>query len=131
TKLQELDQLHAVPLFQGVGGPLLARIQAITQPVTAAEGEELCRQGLYPQYLHILLEGQVALTSTAADGSTAVVEVIRPGGHFVLASVLAEVPYPMSARAITSSRLLAIDAVALLELVESEPDLAAALLRSV
>jgi CRP/FNR family transcriptional activator FtrB len=99
--------------------------------MTAAEGDILSHQGSMPEFLHILLEGQVALTSTAADGTTAVVEVVLPVGHFVLASVLAELPYLMTARAVTPCRLLAIDATILLDLVRRDTSLANALLRSV
>ena len=65
-----------------------------------------------PECLHVLLEGQVALSSTAADGTTALVEVIHPIEHFVMASMLSRLPtddrpycYPV--------RLLAIDAAGL------------------
>src|SRR5690242_21523481 len=54
---------------------------------------------------------------------------IRPGGHFVLASVLAELPYLMSAYSVGRSRLLVMDAVGLLQLAEEEPLLSVTLLR--
>jgi CRP/FNR family transcriptional activator FtrB len=120
-----------VPLFERLSLPLRRQIEAISDPMTAAEGDILSHQGSMPEFLHILLEGQVALTSTAADGTTAVVEVVHPVGHFVLASVLAELPYLMTARAVTPCRLLAIDATILLDLVRRDTSLANALLRSV
>jgi CRP/FNR family transcriptional regulator, transcriptional activator FtrB len=125
------DLVAAVPLFERLDEALRKRIEAISELLGVEEGEVLSHQGAMPEYLHILLEGQVALTSTAADGTTAVVEVVHPVGHFVLASVLTELPYLMTARTVTRSRLLAIDAVALLRLVASEPSLANTLLRSV
>jgi CRP/FNR family transcriptional regulator, transcriptional activator FtrB len=60
-----------------------------------------------------------------------VVEVVHPVGHFVMASVLSELPYLMTARAVARSRLLAIDAASLLNLVHRDPSLANTLLRSV
>lgn len=129
--LVKIDELRSVVLFEGLPQPVLARLQPATRLVTANPDEVLCRQGTMPEFLHILLEGQVALSSTATDGTTAVVEVIRPGGHFVLASVLAELPYLMSAYSVGRSRLLAIDAVGLLQLAEEEPLLSVTLLRSV
>jgi CRP/FNR family transcriptional regulator, transcriptional activator FtrB len=125
------DLVAAVPLFERLDEALRKRIEAISELLGVEEGEVLSHQGAMPEYLHILLEGQVALTSTAADGTTAVVEVVHPVGHFVLASVLTELPYLMTARTVTRSRLLAIDAAALLRLVASEPSLANTLLRSV
>jgi CRP/FNR family transcriptional activator FtrB len=84
-----------------------------------------------PEALHVLLDGQVALSSTAADGTIALIEVLHPIDHFVLASVLSRLPYLMTARAVTRARLLAIDAAGLLDLVEHEVQLANTLLRSV
>ena len=91
----------------------------------------LSHQGAMPEFLYILLEGQVALSSTAADGTTALVEVLHPIDHFVLASVMTRLPYLMTARTVTRCRLLAIHADGLLDLVEREASLANTLLRSV
>jgi CRP/FNR family transcriptional activator FtrB len=126
-----VDLIGAVPLFERLDPPLRKQIEAAGELVTAEADEVLSQQGAMPECLHILLEGQVALSSTAADGTTAVVEVVHPVGHFVLASVLSELPYLMTARTVTRSRLLAIDAAALLELVRHDPSLANTLLRSV
>ena len=125
-----VDLVGAVPLFERLDAPLRERIDAISEPVTADADAVLSRQGAIPEFLHILLEGQVALTSTAADGTTALVEVIHPVGHFVLASILADLPNMMTARTVTAARLLAIDATGLRRLIGSEPSLANVLLRS-
>ena len=126
-----VDLIGTVPLFEGLDFSLCNRINAVTGVVSAAPGELLVHQGTMPEFLHVLLEGHVALSSTAADGTTALVEVLHPIDHFVLASVLTRLPYLMSARAVTACRLLAIDAQQLLDLVEREAPLANALLRSV
>ena len=123
--------LSAVPLFAGLGVTLAERIHAIGWLLAAPEGAVLFRQGTYPECLHVLLDGQVALSGTSADGSSAIVELIRPGEHFGLTAVLAAQPYRMTAVAVAKSRLLLIDAAALLRLMDSEPELAAALRRSV
>jgi CRP/FNR family transcriptional activator FtrB len=126
-----VDLVGAVPLFERLAPSLRDQIEAISEVVTAEADEVLSHQGAMPELFHVLLEGQVALSSTATDGTTAVVEVVHPVGHFVLASVLSELPYLMTARTVTRSRLLAIDAAQLLELVRREPSLASTLLSSV
>jgi CRP/FNR family transcriptional regulator, transcriptional activator FtrB len=126
-----IDLVGSVPLFERLDRSICKQIEAISELTTAEEGDVLSHQGAMPEFLHILLEGQVALTSTAADGTTAVVEVVHPVGHFVMASVLSELPYLMTARAVARSRLLAIDAASLLNLVHRDPSLANTLLRSV
>ena len=125
------DLTMAVPLFEGLDASLRGWISAITEVVAAEPGQVLSQQGVLPECLHVLLEGQVALSSTAADGTTALVEVLHPVDHFILASVLTRLPYLMTARAVTPCRLLAIHADGLLELVEREAALANALLRTV
>jgi CRP/FNR family transcriptional activator FtrB len=126
-----VDLIGAVPLFERLDTDLRARLDAITTVITVLPDAVLSQQGAMPVALHVLLDGQVALSSTAADGTTALIEVLHPIDHFVLASVLSRLPYLMTARAVTRARLLAIDAAGLLDLVEHEAQLANTLLRSV
>ena len=126
-----VDLIGAVPLFERLDTELRARLDAFTTVITVAPDGVLSRQGDMPQTMQEQLDGQVALTSTAADGTTALIEVLHPIDHFVLASVLSRLPYLMTARAVTRARLLAIDAAGLLDLVEREAQLANTLLRSV
>jgi CRP/FNR family transcriptional activator FtrB len=126
-----VELLGAVPLFERLDTGLRVRLDAITTVFTVPPDAVLSQQGAMPEALHVLLDGQVALSSTAADGTTALIEVLHPIDHFVLASVLSRLPYLMTARAVTSARLLAIDAAGLLDLVAHEAQLANTLLRSV
>lgn len=125
------DLIDTVPLFERLSSGTQQRIEAITREISAEPGQVLSHQGAMPEVLHILLEGQVALSSTAADGTTALVEVLHPIEHFVLASVLTQLPYLMTARTVTRCRLLEIDTHGLLRLVEHDASLANTLLRSV
>jgi CRP/FNR family transcriptional activator FtrB len=126
-----VDLIGTIPLFERLGTDLRASLDAFTTLVTAEPDQVLSQQGAMPEALHVLLDGQVALSSTAADGTTALIEVLHPLDHFVLASVLSRLPYLMTACAVTRARLLAIDAAGLLDLVEREAQLANTLLRSV
>jgi len=126
-----VDLIGAVPLFEELELPLRQRVQAISEEMAVPVNHVLSRQGSLPEYLYVLLEGQVALSSAATSGATALIEVLHPGDHFVLASVLAELPYLMTGRTVTRSRVLAIDAGRLLKLAEQEAALANTLLRSV
>jgi CRP/FNR family transcriptional regulator, transcriptional activator FtrB len=121
--------LREVPVFATLNDALLAELDAIASVVTARHGDQLCQQGTMPKTLYFILEGRVALSSTAPDGSTAVVEVLRPAEDFVLATVMSSHPYIVSAHVVQHARLLAIDVVGLRALVEREPALALALLR--
>ncbi|MGH7153966.1 MAG: cyclic nucleotide-binding domain-containing protein, partial [Acetobacteraceae bacterium] len=118
-----------MPVFHTLEDRVLDQIDAITDVVTAEHGDQVCAQGEMPTKVYFVLDGQVALSSTAPDGSTAVVEVLRRGGDLVLASVMASLPYVQSAYAVQSTRLLAMQAEELRALVEREPALALSLLR--
>ena len=76
----------------------------------------------------MLIDGRVALDAVAPDGTSIMVDVLRPPGHFVLAAVLTELPYLMTARALIASRLLLIEAAGLRALLQAEHSLALAVL---
>ena len=122
--------LRAVPVFADLPLAVLARLVPITRLFAAPRGTVLCLQGSLPEMLHVLTEGQIALTGAAADGTVAVVDVLHPMSHFVLAAVLTEQSYLMSAIAVQPCRGLAIDAAGLRGLLREEPALALALLHS-
>ena len=127
---QILEALRGTPLLRAVSPQVMDRLVKISEIVNVAEDTELYRQGEAAGALYIVLDGQLAGFSTAANGTTAVVEVIRTGETLGLATLLARLPRLMGVRTVTASRLLAVDADGLLELVEQEPSLVTALLRA-
>ncbi len=122
--------LRGLPAFRDLPEDLLSEIEAISDVVTVEHGEEVCRQGAVPTHLYYVLEGQIALSSTAPDGTTAVVEVIHPAGDFVLASVMLGRHHLQAAHVVSRGRLIAIEAEALRGLVKQRPELSRALLLS-
>src|ERR1700709_2021497 len=122
--------LHDTPLLLDLPDSVMARLATISKIVEAPEDTEICRQGDAADELLIVLNGQLAGFSTAANGTTAVVEVIRAGGTLGLATLLARLPRLMGVRTVTLSRLLSLEAEGLLALVEQEPLLVTALLRA-
>jgi len=124
------DLLRLTPLFESLEDSLIDSVAAFTNEVRLPEDTEICRQGERARHLYVLLEGRVALWATAADESRAAVEVIRPPGYFVLATVLSGLPHLMSAQTVSISHLLEIDSERLQKLVAREVDLANAFLRA-
>src|ERR1700730_3763777 len=102
--------LRQVPMFEQLDDQVLARLGTVTEHARVGAGTELCREGGTARSLHILLDGLVTLSAEAPNGRKAVVEVIRPTRHVVLATVLAKLPYAVTAEAIATSRLLVVDA---------------------
>jgi CRP/FNR family transcriptional activator FtrB len=124
------ELLRLSPLFETLDDRLIDELAAITQVVRLPEDTELSRQGTAPEYLHVLLEGQVALWATGKDGARAVVEVVRSPGCFVLATVLTRLPHLMTAVTVSAARLLLIDVEGLHALLGRDLGLANALLRA-
>lgn len=129
-----LERLHAaslrrVPLFEQLDDDALTRLGTVTEHARVSAGTELCREGDTATSLHILLDGMVTLSAEAPYGRKALVEVIRPTRHVVLATVLARLPYAVTAEAIADSRLLVIDAQALHGLLRKDAAIADALMR--
>ncbi len=127
---QIMQALRATPLLHDLANPVMERLAAISKIVNAPEDSEVCQQGEAAEQLFIVLDGQLVGFSRAANGTTAVVEVIRPGETLGLATLLARLPRLLGVRAVTPSRLLSIDAEGLLALVEQEPSLVTVLLRA-
>jgi CRP/FNR family transcriptional activator FtrB len=125
-----LRALRATPLLRDLTDPILHRLAAISKIVNAPEDTELCLQGEAANELLIVLDGQLAGFSTAPNGTTAVVEVIRSGETLGLAALLARLPRLLGVRTVTPSSFISIDAQGLLALVEQEPSLVTALLRA-
>ncbi len=117
-------------IFEDLDNAFLMRLALMSDVVTAPENTVLCRQGNQAEHLFILLEGQVTLFNTAPNGTTALVEVIQPGGHFILATLLAQLPLLLTAQPTTMSRLIAVNAEALMRLMRAEAQIAAAIMRA-
>ena len=125
-----LSLFKQVPVFRDVDDATLAGLVTISTLVIVPENTILCYQGIAAEHLLVLLEGQVALENTAASGASAVVDVVPPGGHFMLSAVLSGLPCLMSARTVAAAKLIAIEATGLRTLLHQEASLAGALMRA-
>ena len=59
-----VDLIGAVPLFERLDASIRGQIEAISELVTAEEGDVLSHQGAMPECLHILLPQLRCPTST-------------------------------------------------------------------
>ncbi len=129
--LQRIIQaLRATPLLRDLDDHVTQRLASISEIIKVPEGTELCRQNELASALFIVMDGQLAGSSMAANGTSAVVEVIRAGETLGLATVLARLPRLLSVRAVTPCLVLSIDAQGMLGLLTEEPSLVTALLRA-
>lgn len=127
---EDLDRVLQLPLLDSLDPGYCQRLlgQALNQKVAA--GETLFEQGQRPDFLHILIEGAVELRGRDRGGNEVVVEVVQPVECFILAAVVTDAPYLMTARTLESSRLLMLPAHHLRGELHREPSLALVLLGS-
>lgn len=86
----------------------------------------LIREGEPADFLHVVVTGGVELFSQWNDHE-ATMDIVRPIGAFILAAVLTDAPYLMSARTIEASDILMIPAANLRAEIEQDPALARAM----
>ena len=122
--------LQMVPGFDQLASPILEQVASVSDIVEVPQGEILFREGAMPESLHLLLEGCVSLTGTAADASSAVIDILGANTSFVLANVLTGEPYQMGADVVTTSLLIRIPAVPMRAVVTAQPAAAMAMMRA-
>jgi CRP/FNR family transcriptional regulator, transcriptional activator FtrB len=122
--------LRMVPGLAQLDGASLKHLAAAGDLAEVSAGDVLFREGSRPEALHILLEGKVSLTGTAADASSTVIDILGPASSFVLANVLSEEPYLMGAQAISRSVLVRIAAEPMRAVVASQPAAAMVMMRA-
>ncbi|OOG22201.1 hypothetical protein B1C78_15520 [Thioalkalivibrio denitrificans] len=130
TPVDELDLVLQLPLFDGLEPESGRRLLGPSLHCEAQAGVNLFQQGERPEYLHVLIEGAVELRCVDPTGHEVVVEVVRPVDCFILAAVVTDAPYLMTARTLEHSRLLLIPAGHLREELYRQPALSLVLLGS-
>ncbi len=107
--MREADRaaVRSLHLFAGVGEDNFALLVQASFLQAFPSGLELVRQGDRADFLYVLLEGIVELGASLAGRETTVA-LVRPVASFILAAVLRDEPYLMTARTLARSRLLMI-----------------------
>ncbi len=121
--------LATCPGFELLDGEMLEQLASVSSLIELASQVVLCQQGTVPEALHYLLDGQMALTQTAAGGTQTLIDVVHPISSVALASVVADQRHLMTARAVRPSRLLEIPAAPLRRMIATRPRLAVTMLR--
>src|ERR1700744_4794133 len=125
---KRLDALLSIPMLRDLGRRVISRLADVSTITYVTEGTVICRQGEPSDTLHILVNGQMSGYSTAPNGASAVVEVVRSGQVLGLSSLLAGLPRQLNVQAITPCEVVAISTHSLMDLVREEPTLISALL---
>ena len=84
--------------------------------------------GQSPDFLHVLVDGLVELFAVSAGRETTM-RIVEPVTSFILAAVVTDMPYLMSARTLASSRILLVPAALVREVVKQDCALMQATMR--
>ncbi|MEK7455691.1 MAG: cyclic nucleotide-binding domain-containing protein [Pseudomonadota bacterium] len=84
--------------------------------------------GQHPDFLHVLVDGLVELYAHGAGRDTTM-RIVEPVTSFILAAIVTDQPYLMSARTLAPSRILLVPAALIRELVKDDPALMQATMR--
>ena len=84
--------------------------------------------GQHPDFLHVLVDGLGELYAHGAGRDTTM-RIVEPVTSFILAAIVTDQPYLMSARTLAPSRILLVPAALIRELVKDDPALMQATMR--
>lgn len=126
----DMARISHVPLLAQLPTHQLGTVLAEASVQRYDQGDTLFCQGEDPEFLHVVMDGEVGLYGTACDGDETVMEIMKSGEVFILAAVLTDRPYLMGARALSASRVMVLPAERLRRDLHTVPDLAIALLTS-
>jgi CRP/FNR family transcriptional activator FtrB len=84
--------------------------------------------GQRPDFLHVLVDGLVELYAHSAGRDTTM-RIVEPVTSFILAAVVTDQPYLMSARTLVASRILLVPAALVREVVKDDCALMQATMR--
>lgn len=124
------DALRRQPLFEGLPEADLQRLARHARPVTVAAGETFIEEGSPGETMFIVLDGELEVLKRAGDGY---VLLATHGAGAIVGemSLLSGSPRSASVKAARASRLIAIDRVAVDDLLACNPSAALTMLRTV
>ncbi|MBS0254640.1 MAG: cyclic nucleotide-binding domain-containing protein [Proteobacteria bacterium] len=115
----ERPEIASLPLFRDMQDEQRDRIFSGSFLQVFPPQLTLFEQGQRPDFLHVLVDGLVELYASGAGRDTTM-RVVEPVSSFILAAVVTDMPYLMSARTLTSSRILLVPAAKIREVVRHD-----------
>jgi signal transduction histidine kinase len=125
-----IEALRAAPLFAGLADADLERLAATVERQTLAPGELLIREGDPGDAMYVVVSGELDVTKRAGATEQPLARV-GPGAIQGEIAALQGTERQASVRAITNVEVLRIPREGLLALLDSGPDAALALVRTV
>ena len=102
--------------------------RAVVRPY--GRGETIFCQGDISEHIFVVLDGWVKLFRITPTGAEAIVGVFTKGRSFGEAVAFEDVPYPVTAEAVTETRLLLVRTAVLSSMMRERPEIAMAIVSS-
>jgi hypothetical protein len=115
----ELSLLRALPLFAPLGPPELESLTRELEPLQAAPGEEVVREGEPGERFYVVADGEL---EASVDGSP--IRSLRRGDGFGEIALLRSLPRTATVTALTPSRLYTLGRAPFLAAVAAQPEAA-------
>ena len=125
---QDLERVRCLPLFSTMDDDAFDRLAPISYLQQFPAGVHMITEGDSADFLHVVVEGSVELYATG-NGRETTVAIVQPVTAFILAAVLKDVVYLMSARTLESSRILMIPAGLIRDTMETDTAFCQAMVR--
>lgn len=123
------DLLRQIPYFVELDAPSLTDVARAMRPRDAQPGEHILIEGEPCKGLYVVIEGQVRLVKTSADGREQVLSVLGPGTTFNDVAVFDGEPNSETAVAVGPSRIGFIPLATMMALIDHHPGMARAALK--
>ena len=108
-RLSELPEIRGLPLFASMADASFEKLAKAAYYQTFPAQVQLISEGDSSDFFFVVVEGCVELYANS-NGREATMAMVRPLGTFILAAVLKDAVYLMSARTSEKSRILMIPA---------------------
>ncbi len=124
----DVPTVREVSLFSGMSDEHFDEVLQMAYLQRFPPQVQLITEGDPADFLHIVVEGTVELFGTSNNRETTMA-VLRPVSTFILAAVLNDAVYLMSARTLDKARVLMIPAENVRKAMETDPAFARAMVR--
>jgi hypothetical protein len=117
-------RLKPIEIFEGLSVSELAAVASVTEEVSFESGRMVIKEGDPGDTLYLILEGEVAVIKTGADGNELTLDHITAGDHFGEMALFEDIPRTASIRTTQSCRMLMLHKQAFNEMVREYPQIA-------
>jgi len=123
----DFERIQELPLFKSMRPGSFEQMTQASFLQRFPASVELLREGDPADFLYVVVDGAVELHASA-NGRDTTMLIAKPVSTFILAAVLRDAVYLMSARTLESSRLLMIPGETVRATIASDPAFAAAMI---